>query len=216
MDELVNKEFNRLTVVKVLPKYRKNSKGRYETFFECKCSCGKENIIVRATSVKSGHTKSCGCLQKERASQTIANNTTHGKSDLKAYKIWRSMRSRCNLVTDKSYKYYGERGISVCDEWNNSFESFYNWLIQNGYIETDSRNISTTLDRINVNGNYEPTNCRLVSMYKQANNTRKNRFITYNDETHTVAEWAKIKGMKYKSFCNRLYRGWSIDRIMET
>jgi hypothetical protein len=122
------------------------------------------------------------------------------------------------LPTSRTYKYYGERGISICDEWRDDFSVFYTWLLNNGYHEPedDSRNTLFTVDRIDVDGNYEPSNCRLVSMTEQANNKRNNRYETYNGETHTIAEWARMRGMPYKSFCNRLYRGWSFERIMTT
>ena len=126
------------------------------------------------------------------------------------------MKSRCLLEHDPAYKYYGGRGISVCHEWLD-FPTFYKWMLENGYVEkTESRNNEFTLDRINVDGNYRPENCRLVTVETQANNKRDNRYIAYNGETHTASEWAKIKGIKYKNFCNRLYRGWSLDRIMTT
>ena len=103
----------------------------------------------------------------------------------------------------------------MCDDWKNEFSNFYNWLLENGYSEqADKRNTEFTIDRIDVNGNYEPDNCRLVSMTEQANNKSDNRFETYNGETHTISEWAKIRGIPYKTFCTRLYRGWSFERIM--
>lgn len=186
-------------------------------YCRCKCQCGNDAVVM-ASKLKSGHTKSCGCLQKERAAEAIRTATsTHHMSNTKAYSIWLSLKRRCDLVTDKAYRYYGGRGISVCDEWYNSFENFYDWMIMNGYIEcSDMRNTAYTIDRIDVNGDYAPDNCRLTTMLTQANNKRNNRIETYNGESHTVAEWARVKGIKYKTLCNRLYRGWSFDRAINT
>lgn len=96
------------------------------------------------------------------------------------------MKQRCCGYNAKSYKHYGGRGITVCEEWRNSFEAFYEWAMANGYSD------SLTLDRIDVNGNYEPSNCRWATMKEQNNNKRNNRNITYKGETHTLAQWIEI------------------------
>lgn len=217
MEDITGKTFNRLTVKRMLPRYKKNSQGKNITYCECECSCGATNVIVMASKLKSGHTQSCGCLQKERSSEAISAATrTHGLSNTKAYQIWRAMKSRCDNPADKHYEYYGGKGISVCDSWHESFICFYIWLTNNGYVESYERNTEQTIDRIDYDGNYEPSNCRLVSMDKQANNKSNNKTFSYDGETHTYAEWAKIIGIKYKSFMNRVYRGWDFERIINT
>lgn len=203
----------------MLPHYKQNSQGRWITYCLCDCDCGTSDVAIMASKIKSGHTCSCGCLRRERATDALRKRcVTHGKSNTRAYNIWLSIKNRCLLPTSRAYKYYGERGISICDEWRDDFSVFYEWLLNNGYHEPedDSRNTLFTVDRIDIDGNYEPSNCRLVSMTEQANNKRNNRYETYNGETHTIAEWARMRGMPYKSFCNRLYRGWSFERIMTT
>lgn len=216
MNNLVGRRFNRLVVDEMLPKYKMSANGRWLTYCSCTCDCGKQNVIVNASKLKSMHTQSCGCLRKERVAAACKKRCiTHGLSDTKAYGVWLSIKDRCYRPTSKAYEYYGGRGISMCEDWENSFQSFYDWLVANGYSEIDGeRNNSKTIDRIDVNGNYEPDNCRLVPMTVQANNKRDNRYETYNGETHTISDWARIRGIPYKTFCTRLYRGWTFDRIM--
>ncbi len=218
MTDITGNKYSRLLVKEMLQKHKQNSKGRWLTYCKCDCDCGKTDVVVMASKLKSGHTQSCGCLQKERSAAAVKKRSaTHGMSNTKVYANWLAMRNRCHLETDPAYQYYGGRGIAVCDEWRTDFLSFYNWMIANGYCEDpNARNTEYTIDRIDVNGNYCPDNCRLVSFLEQANNKRDNRLEIYNGETHTIAEWARIKGIRYKTFCNRLYRGWSFEKIMTT
>lgn len=139
----------------------------------------------------------------------------HGgwKNNRKLYQVWASMRSRCHNKNHRLYKFYGRRGIQICEEWD-EFNSFREWAYNNGYKECDNRRLCT-LDRIDVNGNYEPSNCRWVDVKTQLNNTRRNTLIEYKGEVHTLAEWAEIAGINYSTFCNRWVRGWSIERMIE-
>lgn len=130
--------------------------------YKCKCDCG--NIIeTTSTRLTHGFTKSCGCYQKERASKC---NKTHGMSKTKLFMVWQDMIKRCDYSKHHAYKYYGGRGIRVCDEWKNDFVEFYNWSMNNSYRE------GLTIDRIDNDGNYEPTNCRWVTMKIQCKNKR--------------------------------------------
>lgn len=196
--DLTGQKFGRLTVIE---KYGKDT----PTKWLCKCDCGNVCVVV-GNSLKRGLTKSCGCIQKERP-----NNTKHNMANTRLYSCWVGIKTRCNNPKSKAYKRYGARGIKVCEEWNNSFERFCLWAMANGY------NDDLTLDRIDVNGNYEPNNCRWISMQEQQNNRRDNHFITYNGETHTTAEWARILGINYQTLQTRLHRkGWTIERAFET
>lgn len=133
------------------------------------------------------------------------NNLKHGMRYTRIYNIWRSMRQRCKNPHHINYHNYGGKGVTVCDEWDNSFETFYSWAIKNGYTDT------LTIDRIDSNGNYEPSNCRWASYKVQANNTKSNHLITYNGVTRTKAEWADITGINYGTICARLERGWTVE-----
>lgn len=116
---------------------------------------------------------------------------------------------RCTKETTHEYENYGGRGIKVCDEWLD-FNKFYDWAVENGYTESRDRK-SCTLDRIDVNGNYEPSNCRWVSMKTQQRNRRNNVLLTYKGETHCIAEWAEMLGMQAQTIGKRLQAGWSVE-----
>lgn len=126
------------------------------------------------------------------------------------YSIWHNMKTRCYNPNAEHYAYYGGRGVSVCEEWRNSFQAFFEWAMANGYDD------KLTLDRIEASGNYEPSNCRWVDMFTQNNHTSKNHYITHNGETKTTAEWARQYGINSCVFNNRIRRGWSFERAVST
>lgn len=135
------------------------------------------------------------------------NHLKHGMRHTRLYNIWRSMRQRCSNPNCINYHNYGGKGIKVCDEWN-KFEIFYEWAMANGYTE------ELTIDRIDVNGNYEPSNCKWSSYKEQANNKTNNRQIEFNGESHTLGEWSAIKGIKLATIWNRLKCGWSVEEAL--
>lgn len=176
--------------------------------WRCKCDCGNEKEV----SIKDlgRGTSSCGCYSKEVHDKI---RTKHGKSRSRIYCVHTAMMMRCYNPNAHEYEGYGGRGIKVCDEWRTNFEAFAEWAYANGYDEKAKRREST-LDRIDVNGNYEPSNCRFASAKEQSRNRRSNVMITYNGETHCMSEWAEIAGLKYVTFCHRLKAGWSMEDAM--
>ena len=170
----------------------------------CKCDCGNEVKII-LESLKNGRTKSCGCLNKEKRGK---NNLIHGKSKTRIYHIWRDMKDRCTNPSRSTYKYYGARGINVCKQWSgsNDFLNFYKWSMANGYKD------DLTIDRIDVNGNYCPENCRWIDIKMQSNNKTDNKFISYNGETKTVAQWSEKLNIPYATLFNRLKKWKSVEK----
>lgn len=201
--DITGQTFGRLTVIEKTNE--KSHKG--EIKWLCKCSCGNTCIVI-GSRLRGGYTQSCGCLNLEV-------KTKHGKTHTRLFALWQNMRKRCYATYDKNYKNYGARGISVCEKWKNDFQSFYDWAIQNGYDEKAQRG-KCTLDRIDVNGNYEPSNCRWVTQKVQCNNQRKNHFLTFNNEIHTLAEWSEKLNMKTGVILARLKMGWSVEKTLTT
>lgn len=200
---LTGDRFGRLTVLNRVGKDKYNN-----VMWECKCDCGK-TIITRGSNLRNGKTKSCGCLHIESARSLSKLNTKHNKINTRLYHIWQCMKSRCYYKRNNRYKYYGERGIKVCNEWLNDFMSFYTWSISHGYKD------NLTIDRIDCNGNYEPNNCRWTSNKQQQRNKHNNRNITIQGETHCLSEWCDILGLNVNTVNTRLRRNWSIERALE-
>lgn len=194
--KIEGQRFGRLIVIKRI----KNNK------FLCKCDCGNFKTIEKS-SLLSKNTKSCGCLARETSKKTLYK---HGFYGTKIYKIYYSMKNRCYYHKNISFSNYGARGIKICKEWlnkENGFLNFYNWAIENGYKE------GLSIDRIDVNGNYEPNNCRWVTRAFQNNNKRNNIIIKYNNEEHNLKEWSKILNLDYKRIFNRYKLGKSVEDI---
>ena len=187
---MIGKKFGRLTV---LEECKERSIRGYK-LYKCQCDCG--NICyVAGIRLRNKETKSCGCLK-------------HGKSTTKIYKVYSHMKARCYNKNNKDYKYYGGRGITICDEWLNDFMSFYDWAYENGYDD------NLTIDRIDVNGNYEPNNCRWIDMKQQCNNRRSCVYLAYNGKTQSLMEWARELNVNYDMLRQRKNRGWSIHDIL--
>ena len=203
--DLTGQKFGRLTVIKLA--YIKNS----YSFWHCICECGVNKIIM-GRNIRSGITKSCGCYVRDINAKRMAiigkKNKTHGDGGIgrrsRLYTIWVPMIQRCENKNTRNYMDYGGRGITVCHEWH-KYEAFKTWALSNGYAD------NLSIDRIDVNGNYCPENCRWTTMKVQQNNKRNNRYITINGETMTAAEWADKNGIPRSAVYARFKRG--IDEI---
>src|SRR5206468_5416157 len=178
--DLTKQIFGRLVVIRISGR---NKFGKIE--WMCQCECGNTKISL-ASKLKNGETKSCGCLRVET---TIKNSLKHGQSKTSLHTVWAMMKQRCYNQENKNYKHYGGRGVNVCDEWLDDFMNFYNWSMENGYKK------GLTIDRIEVNGSYEPSNCRWITKKEQQYNKRNNLYITINGVTKTITEWAKTSGL---------------------
>jgi hypothetical protein len=192
--------FGKLIAVK-----RVKTPGEREAKWICKCDCGGATK-TRISNLKTGVTKSCGCRRTEILTEL---KTTHGGRKTRIYNIWNKMKRRCNDPKDRSYYQYGGRGISVCEEWNHSFEVFRDWAYKNGYTE------ELSIDRIDNDGNYCPENCRWATATTQARNRRSNTRIEFKGKVHSFAEWGEITGIPMHTLRDRILRyDWPIERAL--
>lgn len=183
------------------------SSGRTVVQWHCKCDCGKE-VDVPATSLASGGTKSCGCWNDEQRKNPEAKASKHHMRNTRLYSIWRGMKKRCLTSSENNHPNYYHKHISICEEWKDDFSTFAQWALSHGYDDTLS------LDRINNQGNYEPNNCRWSTNTEQQRNKDNNRLITYDNETHCLAEWAEITGIHRSTIAGHIKRGWSLGRAL--
>lgn len=192
--DLVGKKFGKLTVLS----FNKKEKGHY--YWNCICDCGKE-CVKDGDRLRRLKTNSCGCLRVEK-------NSKHHDYKTRLYRIYNGMKYRCNLETDTGYKWYGSRGIKVCEEWMKDYQSFKNWALNNGYAD------DLTIDRIDNNGDYEPLNCRWVSVDEQQQNTRRTMKIEYQGLVYSMRKLAKKFNINHNTLYGRLKRGWSIEKAL--
>ena len=175
--DLVGQKFHMLTVLKFYDV--QNGMSRWL----CRCDCGNE-VIVYGRHLKSGNTMSCGCYHKEHNHEF---GYKHGGSNTRLYNIWCDMKSRCSNPNERAYKWYGGKGISVCDEWKSDFAQFKNWALNNGY------NDSLTIDRVDSNKNYCPDNCRWIT-YKKNVERAKRRYsgVAKNVQTNEIYRFKSL------------------------
>ena len=190
---MIGQKFHRLTVIE----RAESTPGNRGKRWLCQCECGNQTI-ARNDSLKNGRFKSCGCYKNEQASKGIVSiNKTHGMNNTPEHMCWKGLMNRCNNKNSPSYKDYGGRGIKVCESWK-KFENFYK--------DMGKRPEGTSIDRIDVNGDYCPENCRWASRQVQNNNTRKNKYITHNGETKTLSEWSRVYNIPVWKLSQRMLR----------
>lgn len=199
--DLTGKRFGRLIVLGL-----EFVKG--QSHWRCKCQCGKETVVQRA-HLKSGTTKSCGCLREE-----INRTPKHGETNTPVYGIWSGIKFRCNNPDSQAYKYYGARGIKMCDEWEDDYPTFKKWMVEQGYKK------GLTVERIDFNKGYTPDNCRLVPLEEQTKNTRRNLFVEYKGKKMIMKDWSRELNINYRTLLSRYRNGdrgaklfRSLDRI---
>ena len=196
----IGEKFGRLTIIKRVPS---NHRPRYL----CKCDCGKTLEVDYGDLTRSyGGTKSCGCYRRDKA-------TKHNDWHNRVYKIYHAMLTRTTNPNYPEYKNYGGRGITICNEWlgENGYKNFKEWALENGYCD------DLTIDRIDVNGNYEPSNCRWITRKEQADNTTRTIRSTYNNQTKTLSEWAKTLDINRMTlYCRIFSYGWDIEKALST
>ena len=190
MKNLIGKKVHKLTIIEELKERDKYGNRQWL----CKCDCGNTKIY---TTSNLNIVKGCGCAK-----------TKHNYSKTKLYRTYQRMKNRCYNKKFPHYKLYGGRGIKICDSCLNDFSLFKKWALENGYKE------GLSIDRINPNGNYEPSNCRWITMLEQANNKRNNLFYTINGETKTQTQWCKIYNIPVTNVRRRLNSGWDIKTAL--
>ena len=195
--EKFSKDITDMRFGKLVAKYPTQhitSGGNKLRYWFCECDCGN-HTVVSTHDLLSGHTKSCSkCIHN------VSNKVIHKR----IYDAWRMLIARCENPKAHAYKNYGGRGIKVCEEWHD-FETFLQWALSNGYEN------HLSIDRKNVNGNYEPSNCRWITDKEQNNNRRNNHHIEYKGVVHTLSEWAEIVDIPYATLVYRISKGWSIE-----
>lgn len=202
--DLTGQHFGRLTVIE---QYGFTKHGN--ATWLCRCDCGNTKVVV-AGEIRRGNVKSCGCYARELSRKRAKK---HGGSGTRLYRAWKNMLHRCFDETDKRFSRYGERGITVCQEWlgENGYNNFRSWALSNGYAD------NLTIDRIDNDGIYSPDNCRWVTVEEQANNRSNNHRITYQNKTQTLAQWADEVGIAQDTIRYRIsHYNWSVEKALTT
>lgn len=195
--DLTGQRFGRLVVL------GRNGSDKWKNVtWSCKCDCGND-VVVSGSYLRNGETKSCGCLQKEIAKKRMS---THGCTKTRLYRVWAGIKSRCYNPNSCNYQYYGAKGVEMCELWKNNFDAFKEWAFNNGYDE-NAQAQECTVDRIDNSLSYSPSNCRISNHTVQCNNQTSNKIFSYNGKTMTMAEWARIFGIKYTTLRARIRRG---------
>lgn len=197
--DLTGQKFGLLTVIGIKDTDTK------KTYWVCQCDCGNMKE-VRSDSLLCGAIKSCGCLKRKQDKINLTRNHRHKMSGTRIYQAWQGMKARCYNPHEPRYDRWGGRGITVCDEWKNSFEAFYEWAMANGYQD------NLTIDRIDNDGNYEPNNCRWATQREQSRNRCSNINIRIGNSTRTLVEWCEIFCVDYKSV-NQRYKKYGFASV---
>ena len=194
--DVIGLVFGRITVLSI------EKKENNSIFLNCKCKCGRLKV-TRLSDLRKGKTQSCGCLNLE-----ILRSRGNGHTDHPDYSVWQNMKSRCDNTNNQDYKDYGERGIEVCERWRHSFDNFI--------ADMGSRpSPKHTIDRVDNDGNYEPSNCRWATRLEQSNNTRSCVILNHNGLSLTLSEWSRRLKINYRTIESRFIRGYCVSDILD-
>lgn len=208
--ELLGQRFEKLTVVEVLPVYI-SSGGKRTRKLRCKCDCGGE-ILTRLDTLKSGRSKSCGCISKQRLDE---GRYKHGFHLHPLYKTWTGIKQRCYNVKSTEYRNYGARGVIMCDEWLQNPAEFIKWATEKGWrkgLEVDKDTIPLKLGIPSLL--YSPEMCSIVTPKENTNNRSVTIFIEHNGEKLCISDWSQRTGMSQDRLYRRYIKGWPVDKIL--
>lgn len=200
--DLTGKTFGRLTVIR-----REGSNEQGRALWLCRCDCGVESI-KQGKLLLNGHCRSCGCGERETRLENMTKNAHH-QTGTRLYNIWSGMKQRCYYLDHVDYLNYGGRGIEVCEEWRNDFLAFKKWSEENGYRD------NLSIDRIDVNGNYEPSNCKWSTLKEQSRNKRDTLLLTVDGVTKPLVEWCELRNIPYATAYYRYHRGMSAENVLK-
>lgn len=196
MENLIGKRFGKLVVTS------QAKRGRWGSMWAVRCDCGASKVVL-GSNIRHGKTMSCGCLQKQATKKA---STTHGKLCTKEWNAWNSAKQRCCNPNLRNFHNYGGRGIKMCLRWLSSPEVFLD--------DMGKCPANFSLDRIDPNGNYEPSNCRWADINTQANNRRTNHRLTLNGVTKSITQWSEVLGLSLGAIKGRIKRGWTTERAL--
>ncbi|EHQ88287.1 hypothetical protein [Desulfosporosinus youngiae] len=203
--DLTDMLFERLYVIGYGKRQKQNKGERYSHFWKCQCECGAI-VEVEHWHLLSGHTKSCGCYKMDIL---LDRSTKHGDVGSKLYNTWGNMRSRCYNKNRPDYPYYGGRGITICKEWRDSYQSFKMWALQNGYHD------GLTIERADNNKGYFPDNCLFATRFQQSRNKRNNIKVEFRNEERLLIELTDEFGLSPQKVRAQYHRGLNINEILE-
>lgn len=197
--DLTGTRYGRLTV-----KSYAGQASNGHSLWTCICDCGNVTV-VSGSNLQCGKQVSCGCKRRDQVGRL---NRTHAASKSRLYRIWCNIISRTENPRIKSYRYYGAKGVKMCDEWRNSFDAFRDWSMSHGYAE------HLTIERLDNNKGYSPENCRWATWKEQFNHRTCSHLLTFNGRTQSIALWAEECNLPKGTVYRRLYDGWAIERAL--
>ena len=204
--DMIGKRFGKLVVIALSEE--RGSRGQLK--YECLCDCGQTKIIM-GEDLRRGKVKSCRCEQSRIASSA---NKTHGGSKERLYHVWQGIKNRCENENSPEYKNYGGRGIKICEEWHD-YANFREFMFLKGY-DPNAPKGECTIERIDINGDYEPANCTIITLSKQQRNKTSNKYLTLGGESKSVVEWAEELGVSSNVLYARIYTGMTDEEILTT